>query len=219
VTTGDPTAEVRFSIAPHEGLEEKGVSGSRAPEGPAALELEVRPEIGALADSPYRAWTSTVQLPDPTAARPSELIPGLVEIVGTEGPMSAERLYRIFVKGAGRHRVGRQSRSVLNKALWRVLGEGLLEERNETGRSGLKERVLRKAGSPPVVVRPRGDRDFVEVPPSEVATVMVRLTLQNPTLRDRELYRAILEFYETRRMTANIEQRLRWIEERRDQLA
>jgi very-short-patch-repair endonuclease len=220
VTIGVPTAGVRSSsrIAPHEGLEEKGGSGSRERERPAPLDLEVRPEIMSLADSPYRAWTSTAQLPDPTAARPTELIPGLVEIVGTEGPMSAERLCRIFVKGAGRHRVGRQSRSVLNKALWRALREGLLEERNETGRSGLKERVLRKAGSPSILVRPRGDRDFVEIPPSEVATVMVRLTRQNPNLRDRELYRAVLEFYETRRMTANIEQRLQWIEERREQL-
>lgn len=220
VTAETPTAEVgpSDSAPPHQGVEKTEVSRSQELKTAAPLDLGVRGEVVALADPPYRAWIAATRLPDPTEALPSELIPGLLQIVAIEGPMSAERLYRIFVKGAGRQRVGRQSRSALNKALWRALREGLLEERNETGRSGLKERVLRKAGSPPVLVRPRGDREFVEIPPSEIATVMLRLTRQNPTLRGRELYRVVLDFFEIRRLTPNIEQRLRWIEERRDQL-
>lgn len=172
-----------------------------------------------LADSPYRSWRAAEPLPDPTSARPGDLIPGVVDIVRTEGPMSAQQLYRIFVKAAGRQRVGRQSRSALNKAVWRALREGLLEERNEAGQSGLKERILRKAGSPAVVVRPRGTRDFVEIPPSEIATVMTRLQQRDPSLRARALYRSVLDFYETKRMTRNIEQRLQATEERRDELA
>ena len=48
---------------------------------------------------------------------------------------------------------------------------------------------------------------------------MLRLMRRDPALSFRALYRAVLDFYETKRMTANIEQRLRWIDERRDQLA
>ncbi len=172
-----------------------------------------------LVDSPYTEWRCLGRLPDPTETSPSELTPGLLEIVATEGPISTQHLYRTFVKAAGRQRVGRQSRSALNKAVSRALREGLLEERNETEKGGLQERILRKAGARAVLVRPRGNRDFVDVPPSEVATLMVRLQGRNPGLRARALYRAILDFYETRRMTTNIEQRLQWIDERKDQLS
>ena len=102
--------------------------------------------------------------------------------------------------------------------MWRALADGLVQERNETGKSGLKERVLRRAGSPPVVVRPRGHREFVEIPSSEVATVMLRLEEKNPSLHATDLHRAVLEFYAMKRMTTNIEQRLTWIESQRRQL-
>lgn len=184
-------------------------------------EYELLPSRGGhdLADAPYTAWTASTPLPDPTEAQPSDVIAGLVEIVGIEGPISVERLCRIFVKGAGRQRVGRQARSTLSKALWRAIREGYLQERNETGQSGLKEHILRKVNSPHVVVRPRGDRELIEVPPSEVATVMCRLEQRAGGLSGPALYRPVLDFYETRRMTTNIQQRLEWIFERRNELS
>ena len=59
----------------------------------------------------------------------------------------------------------------------------------------------------------------MEIPASEVATVMIRLVRGDLALRVQPLYRAVLDFYDTKRMTANIQERLRWIDERRDQLA
>lgn len=172
-----------------------------------------------LADAPYEAWCLREQLPDPAQGDPSDLVPGLVSIVSIEGPMSAQHVYRIFVKGAGRQRVGRQSRGALNKAVSRALREGLIDQRNDTGQPGVENRILRKAGTPSVIVRPRGNREFTEIPPSEVATVILRLRQWNPLLLDRALYRAVLDFYEIKRMTTNTEQRLRWIFERRHELA
>jgi hypothetical protein len=133
--------------------------------------------------------------------------------------MGIRQLHRSFVKAAGRQRVGKQSRETLNKALSRALRDGLLEQSNEIGLAGIKEQILRKAGCSLIVVRPRSSREFVEIPASEIATVMLRLMRRDPALSFRALYRAVLDFYETKRMTANIEQRLRWIDERRDQLA
>jgi very-short-patch-repair endonuclease len=172
-----------------------------------------------LADAPYVAWSSGARLPDPAEGRPSELIPALVDIVSTEGPMSAHQLYRVFVKGAGRQRVGRRSRRALNKAVWKALRDGRLDQRDEIGQTRLEDRILWQAGAPSVVVRPRGNREFVEIPPSEVATVMLRLERRDQSLREENLSRAVLDFYETKRMTANIEQRLRWVHERRQELA
>ncbi|MBI2837748.1 MAG: AAA family ATPase [Acidobacteria bacterium] len=172
-----------------------------------------------LADAPYEAWCSGESLPNPVGAHLSDLVPGLVSIVSIEGPITAHHLYRIFVKGAGRQRVGRQSRSALNKAVSRAVREGLIDKRNDAGQPGVECLILRKAGTPSVTVRPRGNREFTEIPPSEVATVILRLREWNPLLLDRALYRAVLDFYETKRMTANIEVRLRWIFERRHELA
>lgn len=182
---------------------------------PEPLELMNVPELG---DAPFTAWTPLVPLPDPTLSRPADLIPGLLEIVGVEGPLSADRLCGLFVRAAGHQRVGRQLRSGLNKAIWKAIRDGLIEERNEAGPSGPKERVLRRANSPSVVVRPRGNRDFLEIPPSEVATVMCRLERQGTAPRVEILGRAVLDFYEIRRMTKNIHARLQWILDRRRDL-
>jgi hypothetical protein len=48
---------------------------------------------------------------------------------------------------------------------------------------------------------------------------MLRLERKDPALREETLCHAVLDFYETKRMTANIDQRLRWIHERRHELA
>ena len=159
------------------------------------------------------------ELPDPTEALVSDLIPALVEILGVEGPIGAEQLYGIFVKAAGRHRVGRQSRSALNKAVSKAILDGRLQERNEISQGGFKDRVLCTTGSPSVLVRPRGDREFVEIPASEVAAVMLRLERRDAALSAEALHRVVLEFYDTRRMTTNIQRRLQWVYERRVELA
>jgi very-short-patch-repair endonuclease len=176
-------------------------------------------EVPDLGDAPYTAWTPLAQLPDPALSRPADLMLGLVEIVGVEGPLSADRLCALFVRGAGRQRVGRQLRSMLNKGIWKAIRDGFIEERNEASPSGPKERVLRKANSPRVVVRPRGNRDFLEIPPSEVATVMCRLERQGTAPHLEALCRAVLNFYEAKRMTKSVQTRLQWIYERRQDLA
>lgn len=72
--------------------------------------------------------------------------------------------------------------------------------------------------TPRVVVRPAGPRDFSEIPPSEIAAVMRELLSRTPTVEDSDLFRQVLTFYGTRRLTANIEERLRWIRRNRDVL-
>ncbi len=170
-------------------------------------------------DAPYRSSKFPSVLPDPSVTKPADLIPGLVEILSVEGPMSGQRLYRVLVKVSGRQRVGSQARAATNKAMARALRKEVIAERNEMGKAGYKERIFRKADTPAVVVRPRGDREFVEVPPSEVATVMTRLEQRTPSLTAKALYRAVLDFYDTKRTTGKIQQRLNFIYERRVDLS
>lgn len=49
----------------------------------------------------------------------------------------------------------------------------------------------------------------MEIPPSELAAVVFRLSRGQPVLRGQELYRAVLDFYSTKHLTNDIEQRLR----------
>ena len=140
------------------------------------------------------------------------------QIVTSVGPICTDEAYQHFVKAAGRQRVGKASRSALNRALSKAVRDGQIVARDETGEVGFKERILSLAGTPKVVVRTRGSRDFVKIPPSEVATLMVRLAAQESSLTGQLLHRRVLDFYGTKRMTANIEQRLKWIEQHKDTL-
>ena len=172
-----------------------------------------------LADAPYVEWGSLMPLPDPSETTPDQLIPGIIDIVNTEGPMNTQLLYQTFVRGAGRHRVTRQVRNSLNRALARALKDRQLVGVDEVGESGLRDQILRKCGTRHVVVRPRGQRQLVGIPLSEIATLMLRIQQRRPSVAGKTLHRAVLDFYNTKRKTANILQRLKWIEGRRNVLA
>ena len=77
---------------------------------------------------------------------------------------------------------------------------------------------MRVLGTPRVVVRSAGPRDFSEIPLSKIAAVMRELLSRTPTLEERDLFRQVLTFYGTRRLTTNIEEILRWIQRNRQVL-
>ena len=166
---------------------------------------------------PYRNWTPT-QLPDPAEEPPARLLPGLVSIIEAEGPMTGYRSSRIYVKAAGRQRLGKQLRSALNRALSKALKEGLIEQEDGYDSKGYKHRVFRVAGAPRVTVRSRGDRDFAEIPPSEIVELMRRLEADSPSPTRAGLHRAVLEFYGIRRMTADTREKLAWVDSNRARL-
>jgi very-short-patch-repair endonuclease len=152
---------------------------------------------------PYSAWTPR-PLPDPRLVSIDDLVPGLVDIIAIEGPMLCHRAYRIYVKAAGIQRVGRQIRSLFNRAVRKAVRMGLIEERNENETRDQINQVVRKAGTPAVRLRTRGDRTFHEIPPAEVAELMNCLLKQDATLDTDELFDTVLNHYEVGRMTSNI---------------
>lgn len=142
---------------------------------------------------PYTAWTSR-PVPDPRSAGREAIGPVLLEIVAAEGPILAERAYRLYVKASGGKALTSIARAPLSGATFRLRNAGAIEM--EEG-----SEVLRPAGTPEVRVRELGPRALDEVPLREVAELVGRLRAAGAT----DLPRAVLDAYGLVRMTAKAE--------------
>ncbi|HEX5924686.1 MAG TPA: nuclear transport factor 2 family protein [Baekduia sp.] len=158
------------------------VAGGAARKGAVTVDLE-----------PYTAWPAHA-VPDPRSAGREAIGPVLLEIVDAEGPILAERAYRLYVKASGGKALTSIARAPLSGATFRLKAAGAIEM--EEG-----SEVLRPAGTAEVRVRELGPRALDEVPLREVAELMRRLRAAGAT----ELSRAVLDAYGLVRMTAKAE--------------
>jgi hypothetical protein len=158
------------------------VAGGAARKGAVQVDLE-----------PYTAWAAR-SAPDPRNAGREAIGPVLLEIVDAEGPILAERAYRLYVKASGGKALTSIARAPLSGATFRLKAAGAIEM--EEG-----SEVLRPAGTAEVRVRELGPRALDEVPLREVAELMRRLRAAGAT----ELPRAVLDAYGLVRMTAKAE--------------
>jgi hypothetical protein len=133
-------------------------------------------------------------VPDPRSAGREAIGPVLLEIVSAEGPILAERAYRLYVKASGGKALTSIARAPLSGSTFRLRQAGAIdfEEGSE---------VLRPAGTPEVRVRELGPRALDEVPLREVAELVKRLRSAGAT----DLPRAVLDAYGLVRMTAKAE--------------
>ena len=183
----------------------------------------------AIGPRPYVAWQGG-GLPDPRTAPVAQVVAHLLEIVGAEGPVTADRAYRLYIRGAGSSKVTQRARAPMEQALGRLTLRRHVEV-DELDNGGEVQQVLRPAGAPPVVVRELGERSLYEVPLNEIAELMghkrrellgragagdqpahaVAGVIQQAALRraspDR-LKRAVLDAYGLIRMTQAAEQYL-----------
>ena len=158
------------------------VAGGAARKGAITVDLE-----------PYTAWPAHA-VPDPRTAGREAIGPVLLEIVDAEGPILAERAYRLYVKASGGKALTSIARAPLSGATFRLKAASAIEM--EEG-----SEVLRPAGTAEVRVRELGPRALDEVPLREVAELMRRLRTAGAT----ELPRAVLDAYGLVRMTAKAE--------------
>jgi hypothetical protein len=165
-------------------------AGGGARKGQVQLDLE-----------PYTAWTARA-VPDPRSAGREAIGPVLLEIVSAEGPILADRAYRLYVKASGGKALTTIARAPLSGAAFRLRQAGAIEFEGDG-------EILRPAGSPEVRVRELGPRQLDEVPLREVAELMRRLRAAGAT----ELPRAVLDTYGLVRMTTKAEEYLRRAEE------
>jgi|GEM_PF-2427147 len=142
---------------------------------------------------PYTAWAAH-PVPDPRSAGREAIGPVLLEIIDAEGPILAERAYRLYIKASGGKALTSIARAPLSGATFRLRAASAIEM--EEG-----SEVLRPAGTAEVRVRELGTRALDEVPLREVAELMRRLRAAGAT----ELPRAVLDAYGLVRMTAKAE--------------
>jgi hypothetical protein len=142
---------------------------------------------------PYEAWT-TRPVPDPRTAGREAVGPVLLEIVHAEGPILAERAYRLYVRASGGKALTSIARAPLSGAAYRLRQAGAIEFEGEG-------EILRPTGVAAVRVRELGPRTLDEVPLREVAELMRRLRAAGAA----ELPRAVLDTYGLVRMTAKAE--------------
>jgi hypothetical protein len=165
--------------------------------------------------APYANWRPQ-PLPDPLTATVDQIIEGLSAIISVEGPIVCHRAYFIYARAVNPPilRVGRQIRSIFNKAISKGIRRGVFEGRDEHRSRDVFQHIVRKKGTKPIVVRKGGNRPIEEIPPDELGAVMIYLQKQNPNLDKVQLLRSTAERFDIKRMTSNIRERLSKIMER-----
>jgi hypothetical protein len=128
--------------------------------------------------------------------------------VAAEGPVRVNRVYQIYARACGINRVGRMVRSKLNSAFYSLVRQkDVLSEKEGPDDSQINA-IARLIGAPRVIVRSAGPRTFWDIPPSELATVMLEERNASPGSDDEEIYRRVLSRYEVGRLTSNIRSEL-----------
>lgn len=211
--TAPPTAgpvAVDFNPTAGESLEQAEEAAGSAP-GPAREGFlasrhdsasEARPagpRIPALAQ--HRAWVSH-PVPDAHAAYQWSIIEGIVDIVTGEGPVVTDRVYELYVRASGGRRVTKPVRDTMDKAADAAVRRGLLEQISDRV-AGRTMRTVHLPGTPPVVLRRRGERELEHIPPTEVAAVARHILAEGPQISDTELMRVLLSAFERVRLTSN----------------
>ncbi len=173
--TEPPSPEWWMELSPVPGAPSDGAEATRSavdagdepPGGGEATDLAYDPAVGP---HPYAAWQGS-GLPDPRTAPVSQIASRLLEIVTAEGPVTADRAYRLYIRGAGSSKVTQRARAPMEQALGRLTLRGQVEV-DTLDNAGEAQQVLRLAGTPAVVVRELGERSLYEVPLNEIAELM-----------------------------------------------
>jgi len=151
--------------------------------------------------APYNTYDGPV-CDDPRTTNAANVAEGLCRIIETEGPMLAKRAYDTYLRSCGIRRMGRDLKSLMNRALQSAIRKGRIISEDEWKEGGIIKAIVRTDGSPPIKLRQRGPRTFEELPPSEVL-VTASLAMEGKTFQkgsDEHLH-AILEMFNLKRLT------------------
>jgi hypothetical protein len=148
-------------------------------------------------------------VPNPRTAATALVADNLCRIIEVEGPMLAKHAYDIYLRGCGIRRLGGELKTALNRGLARAVKDGRVNSENEPGATGLIYSTVRLQNAPPVRLRARGPRTFDEIPPGELrAAATLVFQDDHMTWGSDEHLRAILEFFDLKRLTTQVGTRL-----------
>ncbi len=181
-------------------------AGRSAETGPSAVRIAApsgdrRTGADSMTIAAYVEWDET-GLAHPSATHPFGAVPAMRRIIETEGPITAERAFRLYVRGSGSTRVTKLARNKLAITLNRLLDQKQVEiDQLSTGPDDDNQRILRTPGSSPVSVREIGNRDLYEVPLNEVGALMAQRLRKYPGASHDQLMRFVLDTYGWKRLT------------------
>jgi hypothetical protein len=224
----DATSGARYEshsgVAPNDlqvaAEENLGITVIPTDDQPAAELPSVDNRIGLSANYPvladYGVYSGTAG-PNPRSTATAVVADGLCRIIEVEGPMLAKRTYDLYLRGCGIRRLGGELRTALNRALAKAIKDGRVISENEPGVTGLIYSTVRLQGTNPVMLRTRGPRSFEEIPPGELRAAANHV-FRPDYMRwgSNEHLRAVLEVFDLKRLTTQVETRLLEILERSD---
>jgi len=152
----------------------------------------------------YCSWEQRL-LPDPHTASMAEVMDGLVEIIGAEGPIVSRRAYALYNKAAGGSRLSRQTIKIMNRAAYKAirLGKVVQSEKSTVG-----NHILHLPDRPAIKARSRGPRRLEEIPQTEIALVRDAIKAKHPMWDEEQLIRCLAEFYGIVRKTPQVRKTL-----------
>ena len=118
--------------------------------------------------------------------------------------MLTERAYRLYARGSGIQRVGRQVRQRLDEALARLHEQGRVEVDRSGEGPGYEGGTIRLAGAPAFALRERGERSFEEIPLAELGAMYAHMSRGRSGDDGEEIRRDVLARYGLTRMTAQV---------------
>jgi len=162
-------------------------------------------------DQEFENWIPEFA-PDPRVTPKADVAKILVEIVRRDGPILTHHACRLYVQAAGYRKMGKELRSALNKDMQSAINAGDVIQEREGKSTYFKDRVVHAKGTPGVIVRSKGKRQFSEIPISEVIQVLKLIKVRSYRLHGEALHREIMSFYDTKRLTHGISEHLDLIE-------
>ncbi|WP_018291694.1 AAA domain-containing protein [Verrucomicrobium sp. 3C] len=168
-------------------------------------EKELPSEIeGGLWPAPSAKHSQESRFPDPRSAAETNVRTALRQIIERGGPLTKRLLFKLYIERCPTlHRAGKAVKSLLSRALYGMQKAGEIVVEDELGDLSLESQVLRLTGAPRVRERPAGQRDLLEIPPSELFLVLDRLPgpAADSMQSDEAVMRKLLEHYRCPRLT------------------
>ena len=146
---------------------------------------------------------------DPRETDAETIVAGLLEIVQVEGPMLAKRAYDTYLRCCGIKRMGKDIRSLMNRALQSALNRNAIIKEDEWHSGGSLYSIIRLPEQDAVRLRTSGGRTIDEIPPSEMRSASDRILSGSRIIRESEEHlREILNFYGLKRLTDHTREQL-----------
>ena len=163
----------------------------------------------AIAQEDYVEWVPA-QLVDPRAANSEQIIHGMEQIIATEGPVMASRVFQIFARAGGLGRIYEETRQSFLGALQTALDEGVLVAEQEASDDPATW-IVRLPSQPLVRIRTLGSRTLHEVPAAEMAEFILEFRVADELISREELFRKVLNEYGLNRLTEATTNRLEYV--------